>query len=116
NRERAHTVVLEFEEPFGAVEGMLNELRERKRERLRFERVPQLRRTKPLEFTRNAGAGTRSLANLLQREAREHRARMRLQDVLLGGVFVALLYQQPLLFAVGSPALHRAVRTDERGV
>src|SRR6266851_2944333 len=40
NRERAHAVVLEFEEPFGAVERMLDELRERKRERLGFERVP----------------------------------------------------------------------------
>src|SRR5260370_18778770 len=40
NRARAHAVVLEFEEPVGAVERMLDELRERKRERLRFERVP----------------------------------------------------------------------------
>src|SRR6266851_2980717 len=39
NRERTHAVVLEFEEPFGAVERMLDELRERKGERLRFERV-----------------------------------------------------------------------------
>src|SRR5260370_21039042 len=39
---------------------------------------------------------------------------MQSQDVILGGVFVALLYQQPLLLAVGRPALHRAVRTTER--
>src|SRR5713226_3652692 len=39
---------------------------------------------------------------------------MRHEDVLLGGVFVALLYQQPLLLAVGRPALHRAARTHER--
>src|SRR6266849_4784998 len=39
---------------------------------------------------------------------------MSYEDVFLGGVFVALLYQQPLLLAVRWPALHRAVRTHER--
>jgi len=99
-RKRAHPVVLKFEQPAGTIESFAAELGQHQGKIGAFQRTREFRDLRARELADNLLAHRRRIAHLFDRQPRQHRTGMLLEDVGCLGVFVALFDQQPVLLVL----------------